>query len=722
LLEPGSTCWRSARAQRIAVLVDTDAYFSALREAILAAEHSIHIVGWDVDTRTVLTPEQRPRDGFPAPLLDFLNAVLEHKPQLRAHVLAWDFSAIYLLERELLPSYKFNTQAHPRLSFALDGQHQVGASHHQKLVVIDDRLAFCGGMDLTIRRWDTPAHAATDARRVDPGGEPYAPMHDVQLAVDGEAAEALAELVRLRWHRATGQAPEPAPRPTHARPDLWPRSMGVDVTDVDVAIVRTEPTFSESHRDVREIQQLTVRAIQSARSSIFIENQYLTAAVVGDALIERLGEPNGPEVVVILPKMECGWLEQSSMGVLRERMLRKLRAADRHQRLHVYYPVVPGLAGDTCVNVHSKVLIVDDHFLKVGSSNLSNRSLGLDTECDLAVEAPADSAGTRVTAQIARVKYRLLGEHLGLSPEEVAERVAQVGSVARVVEARRGAPRCLEPLPDDADPPLDLSVLEEFFVDPEHPMGADAFINTLMPIELQRPVPRSLTALAIMLAPLTLIGVLWHNQEMASWELMRSVGDVLDIMRDSPFSALYVAAGFVAMGLLLCPLTILITFSLLAFGPAEGCLYAMLGSLSSSTSSYWLGRVIGHVPLRRVYGPRMSKLRAALRKRAFRATTAARLLPLGNFTAINLLAGALYVPFLHFTAGNLVGLTPGMLGMALFAKQLELTVKVPTGINLILLVLCGVALAGSLWLLGLLLGDSMEERPRRSVYSQRTAP
>ncbi len=40
--------------------------------------------------------------------------------------------------------------------------------------------------------------------------------------------------------------------------------------------------------------------------------------------------------------------------------------------------------------VHSKVMIVDDGFLRVGSANLNNRSMGADTECDLAFEASCD--------------------------------------------------------------------------------------------------------------------------------------------------------------------------------------------------------------------------------------------------------------------------------------------------------------------------------------------
>ena len=96
------------------------------------------------------------------------------------------------------------------------------------------------------------------------------------------------------------------------------------------------------------------------------------------------------------------------------------------------YPEVPGLELQS-VNVHSKLLIVDDRLLKVGSSNLSNRSLGLDTECDLAIEASEGTEGAHVRRGIARMRFRLLAEHLGLSLEEVAEGERASSSLARFI-------------------------------------------------------------------------------------------------------------------------------------------------------------------------------------------------------------------------------------------------------------------------------------------------
>ena len=153
---------------------------------------------------------------------------------------------IFTLERELLPSYRFAWNAHPRLSFALDDAHPSAGSHHQKIVVVDDTLAFAGGLDLTIRRWDTPAHDARDPARVDPDGAPYPPMHDVQMMVDGDAAAALGELARERWHAP----PARRCRAQRARrgADPWPPAVAPDVRDAPIGIARTMPALDGDAR------------------------------------------------------------------------------------------------------------------------------------------------------------------------------------------------------------------------------------------------------------------------------------------------------------------------------------------------------------------------------------------------------------------------------------------------------------------------------------------
>mgnify|MGYP003444462848 FL=1 len=516
LLVPGESCWRIETADRASALVDAAAYYGALRNAIASARKHVFILGWDVDSRTRLCAEKRPSDGMPAQLLPFLRAVLRRRSELQGYSLSWDFSVIYAFERELMPSLVFS-RAHPRLHFQLDSVHMVGASHHTKLVVVDDELAFVGGIDLTIRRWDRPGHSVKDDARRDPDGEPYAPMHDVQMCVDGAAARALSELARERFQLAAESgksALQPAPLgplPVRAR-SLWPSGVAPDFNDVPVAVSRTSAGTPLAPRVVHEIAELTRRVFDTAERYIYIENQYFTSSVAARALCECLERPAGPEVVMVLPVLESGWLEQSSMGVLRRQVLARIRKSDRHGRLHIYYAKLPGT--EHGLHVHCKLLIFDDRVLKVGSANFSNRSLGLDNECDVTIEArPGDRDEARIRAGVQSVLVRLLSEHLGLPEPTCRVRLARVGSLVAFIEAERGRERCLEPLPESLpDPALDLGALGDWVVDPERPMAGETFIAGFLPTAVRYPLLRSTLASVTLLLPVLLLALLGAEQ------------------------------------------------------------------------------------------------------------------------------------------------------------------------------------------------------------------
>ena len=203
ILRPSRNVWRIEPAGRAAVLVDGAALYRALRESFIKARHSILIVGWDIDSRTRLVGESGDADdGFPVQLGEFLSALVQRRPGLTVRLLLWDYSVLYALERELLPQYALNWSTPDQVQLCLDNEAPLGCSQHQKVVVVDDAVAYSGGLDLTIRRWDTSAHALDNPHRVDPAGVPYPPYHDVQALVDGGAARALAELARTRWCRA----------------------------------------------------------------------------------------------------------------------------------------------------------------------------------------------------------------------------------------------------------------------------------------------------------------------------------------------------------------------------------------------------------------------------------------------------------------------------------------------------------------------------------------
>src|SRR5438270_6569575 len=149
ILDPTSNVWRTTRAGRAAVLIDAGRYFGALRQAMLQARSTVFIVGWDIDSRTRLVGEAGTADdGLPERFVDFLSALVKARPDLTVHILAWDYSVLYALERELFPAFSIGWRTPRRVRFCLDDNLPVGGAHHQKLVVIDDAVAFCGGLDV----------------------------------------------------------------------------------------------------------------------------------------------------------------------------------------------------------------------------------------------------------------------------------------------------------------------------------------------------------------------------------------------------------------------------------------------------------------------------------------------------------------------------------------------------------------------------------------------
>jgi phospholipase D1/2 len=264
MLRPGRNVWRLERAHRTAVILDAAAYFGAVRAALLKAERNAFIIGWDIHSQTRLVgPSGRAEDGYPERLADFLSALVDKRPRLEISLLLWDFAMLYATERELFPTYTFRWNTPRRVRFCLDNAVPFGSSQHQKLIVVDDAIAFTGGLDVTIRRWDTSEHRPDNPLRRDPSGDPYNPFHDVQMLLDGPAARALAELARARWQCVAG---EPVPLAQDAG-DVWPRDVAADFTDVEVGVARTQPRF-EDQPEVREIEALFLDGIAAAERTL----------------------------------------------------------------------------------------------------------------------------------------------------------------------------------------------------------------------------------------------------------------------------------------------------------------------------------------------------------------------------------------------------------------------------------------------------------------------
>lgn len=455
----------TARADRVAVVVDAADYFRAFVEAVERARSSVLLLAWEVDSELELV---RDGDGRSGPrLAALLGERLERCPDLRVHALCWDFPVLYALERELMQRLRMGWATHERLRFRFDGHHPTGASHHEKVVVVDDRVAFIGGIDLARNRWDSSEHRPEDPRRQGPDGESYGPFHDLQAVVSGDLARALGDHARARWAAATGERLD---RPA-VESDPWPPSVTVELRDVELALVRTRA----AHDDVPELletERFHHQAIAAARRTVYIENQYLTSQEIAEALAERLAGPDPPEVVIVTTRRSEGWLEHSTMDQRRAGFVRRLRDADRSGKLAVYAPVV----GDAAPHVHSKLMVVDGRVAYLGSANLSRRSMRLDTECGLGFEARGREDVERF---LAGLRDRLLAEHLGAEPEDVAGLVAEHGLLG-AVERLRGGDRTLEPLVFDEDEMAPLLEPMATLADPDGPLDLIGSVRDLL--------------------------------------------------------------------------------------------------------------------------------------------------------------------------------------------------------------------------------------------------
>ncbi len=685
IVHAGKNCWKVERAQQFFCIQDAADYFKLVREALLAARKTVFILGWDIFAGVALLPAPAGPEGpalrdaatgpegpalqqEPTKLDELLALIARRRPQLRCYVLIWDYAALYTLERDPWSRWKLGWRTHRRVRFGFDDRHPVGGSHHQKIVVVDDSLAFCGGIDLTSHRWDTCAHRVAEPARVNANGTPYEPYHEVQAMVSGPAAASLGVLARDRW-RALGEERLPPVAPSSEI--VWPGSVTPDLTDVDVAIARTVPG-SDAQPAVRECETLFLDSIAAATQSIYIESQYFTNDALATALGARLREPNGPEVVIVSPSECHGWLEQTTMGAFRYSVFRQLIATDTHKRLRLVYPAA-SRAQQVPTFVHSKVMIVDDRLVRIGSANFSRRSMGVDTECDVAVDATGQ---TEARAGVRHIRDRLIGEHLGLTTEAVTEGIHRAGSLRAFIDSRQLAEHTLVridiPPQDEAEPSEAARVL----ADPEEPIAFGSSVEELVPpadaTNGLRPLPFPaipLLVLAIAVASLS-SAVIWRPE-------FRSIQALLTAIPETPSMMWVIAGAIAAAGLAFVPLELMAIAAGAMLGGLRGTAAALLGSLAGAALGYVVGRQIGAARLPRWMSRRSYRSARQLGAKGIIGVLALRLASVATSGSIHLLCGAGRVPFFTFMAGTLLAFVPATAALAGLGALLRQTILDP---------------------------------------------
>ena len=374
------------------VLVDGAEALPRLAAELRRARSHVHLAGWYISPDFALA-----RDGERIELRTLLAELAERMP---VRMLLWAGSPLPLFhpDRQDVAGVRHALTFSTKIELATDSKERPLHCHHEKVVIIDDRVAFVGGIDLTTYagdRFDSPAHEA----RGDVG------WHDALCVLRGPAVADVATHFRQRWEAVTGDA---LPRPRRPRP----------AGDVHVQVVRTVPERiydSVGGGEFRILEAYT-RALRSAERLIYLENQFLWSSEIAEILERKLERPPSDEfrLVIVLPAHPNDGRDDTR-GQLAD--LIECDAGDGRVLACSLFAL--GELGPSPVYVHAKIGIVDDRWLTLGSANLNEHSLFNDTELNV-VTCDAELAR--------RTRLRLWAEHLQRPVGEVS------GDPTRVVD------------------------------------------------------------------------------------------------------------------------------------------------------------------------------------------------------------------------------------------------------------------------------------------------
>jgi uncharacterized membrane protein YdjX (TVP38/TMEM64 family) len=500
-----------------------------------------------------------------------------------------------------------------------------------------------------------------------------------------------------------------------------------DFEDLPVGIMRTVAALEERDRDIREIERATVAAIDAAERFVYIENQYITAKSACEALVARMRAQPSLEAVVVTTHEPGGWLEARTMGVGRQQFMAAFAEPSLRERIQFVAPmarcagddddpdtecIAPG--GNLSIHVHAKVLIVDDKFLRIGSSNLNNRSMGFDTECDVAIEA-VDSAQR---AKIASIRNRLIAEHWGSDEQHVATALAAGDKVAGALAslptipvfstvhgsrtarlkpwrkaARSPAVRRVRQIEREDSTGSELVVL---LGDPERVVSTEELVAQAAGGKLPL-VKWALAALgAAALAALLVWGFRALDLDLGA--AVDRVVAAIESLAGSPWRVPLVLAAFVVASVLAVPILALIGATVAALGPVLGFICSAVGTMLAASATFGVGRLVGRRPLQRWLGAKIEALEKRVSKGGVVAIALIRKVPIAPFTFVNMLIGAVGIRFRDFILGTALGMLPGIAAFSFVSDRAIDAWREPTLQNVAL-----IAGAIALWL-GVVLG------------------
>ncbi len=645
-------------ARSAAFITECQTYYKAVWQAIQKAERSVFITGWDIDSRIeLLRGGDKPDPGKNYSLLCTINRKAYASPRMRFYLNKWKPSIIYFKERESFPRLKWYARTPSNVHMCLDDVIATGGSHHQKIVIIDDRIAFSGGMDIALGRWDTPDHLPDNPLRTGPIG-PYAPYHDLQIALEGEAVRELANLARWRWKRATGFSALPF---TPGGNDVWPEALQKQLFNFSLLISQTFPQMKDIG-EKREIEEILIHNINKAKDFIYIENQYLTYEPIARFLNERLKTCPDLRILLLSSYNPQGPLEKGVMWQGRINFREILMDGISRDRVRLLCPVSRREDGsEEAIRVHAKLMIVDDRYLHIGSANLNGRSMGHDSECDIVCIAGNEKHRMAITA----LRNSLIEK---FSSTKIEGKI----DFDRLLRPEAGKHLILHEIDDQkfAEPLIGKYTFK--LGDKAEPRLPGTIDPAAYRTKIISPWRKAIYRIIFSTLVIAMLITAWHllNQPDSIDWIRHRIEWLFQEHGRSWSSFAIVVAAYTVLTTIGFPVTVLIALTASIFGSLYGFSYAISASMISAAASFGLGSLLGQNVLRALFGPRLKRINDRLEQTGVLQLALLRMVPIAPFGIFNLVSGISGIKFLPYIIGTLLGMVPGTFALSILGDSL----------------------------------------------------
>lgn len=693
IFEPGENCWVESNATFATPLIDCANYYKALHSSIVKAKHSIFIVGWDIDSRIrLIRGEDEAQSSAPSVISDLLKWKAEQTPDIQIYLLRWDSSLAFFAQRELWAKEAWDEKTPDNVKTELDDTIPMGGSQHQKIVVIDDELVFSGGMDVSTNRWDTRDHPVVSEERDGPDGE-YGPLHDVQMVSSGPVVADFSKLVRWRWQRVANETPIAIRDNANINidapiPAAWPESYPPIFKNVECALARTIP-FMDEVEPAQEVRHMLLDLIGQAESFIYIENQFTTRQEIAEELNRQLKLKPNLNVCIVSSYEPKGKFECEAFWASRIQFKTILESGISPERVKMTYSSIENMQGKRAYKrIHSKVMTIDDKYLVIGSSNLSNRSMTLDTEIDTVLYGNTPENKQSVV----NVRNDLLAEHTGRELEDMPAIFEQPNPVEALMQGQIAHGYILTEVRDEIFTEQSTANLFRSLSDPEEPLiSIPTPGGTVLPA--RNPRRRSIMIAIGVTIVAVMCGLMYWASQSIPWLSSDSINAFLEESRGTYFALPTVLMVYVVGGILFFPVTVLSLAVAAIFGPIWGPIYGMMGALLSSAILFGIGKLSGNAGLKKLGGPKVAAVDEKLKRSGIVGVAAIRMLPIAPFSLVNLVAGISSIGIIQFLVGTFLGMFPPMIAKGLVGDSIAQIWQNPS-VETISYLVAGIALWG----------------------------